>query len=257
MASHSPVVVHSHAPVAAIEPELRSFMSSMPAAYRRSFSNDVIAIHARAAAAREARTASVAACGELRNCAALCVVADDRPGLLWLISIGLAAHELEVMKAHIYCRRRTDGRTEAVDLFWVRRRGSTASSSLSTSEIEALSATINRLLTVDPPPAPDPAPGDDAPPHPRGSRPTCRSWWIRKAERRCSSSKPPTVRVCCFRSHAPCSRKMCRSCGRKSPLRARMRSTPFTCSSSTAARSPPARRAEIEAAARTAVLKAR
>src|SRR5688572_11308966 len=144
------------APASAIDPELRSFSSSMPAAYRRSFSNEIVTLHAHAAAARAPGNAKIASCGEHRNCAALCVIADDRPGLLWLISIGLAAHELDVMRAHIYCRRRPDGRTEAVDLFWVRRRGS-ASGPLTQSEVDALNATVNRLLTVDPPPAEAPS----------------------------------------------------------------------------------------------------
>ena len=132
----------------------------MPAAYRRSFSSEIVAIHARTAAERQARTVSVASCGKHRDCTALCVVADDRPGLLWLISIGLAAHALDVMRAHIYCRRRPDGRTEAVDLFWVRRRGSAAADPLDENEVDALSATINRLLTVDPPPPPGAPAGD-------------------------------------------------------------------------------------------------
>jgi [protein-PII] uridylyltransferase len=139
--------------VASTDPELRSFLSSMPAEYRRSFSNEIIAIHAHTATARAAGTAAIAGFGELRNCAALCIVADDRPGLLWLISNGLAEHQLEVMRAHIYCRRRPDGRTEAVDLFWVRRRASAAPTALAPNEIQALGATINRLLTIDPPPA--------------------------------------------------------------------------------------------------------
>jgi [protein-PII] uridylyltransferase len=139
--------------IAPTDPELRSFSSSMPAAYRRWFSNEIIAIHARTAAARAAGTAAIASCGGLRNCDALCIVADDRPGLLWLISNGMAEHHLEVMRAHVYCRRRPDGRTEAVDLFWVRRRGSTGPTALAPNEIQALDATINRLLKVDPPPA--------------------------------------------------------------------------------------------------------
>jgi [protein-PII] uridylyltransferase len=151
----------THPPGAAVDPELRSFLSSMPAAYRRSFSNEIVAIHARTAATRAAGTAAIASCGEHRSFAALCIVADDRPGLLWLISIGLTAHQLEVMRAHIYCRRRPDGRTEAVDLFWVRRRASTASGPLTPTEVDALSATVNRLLTVDPPP--QAADDDEAP----------------------------------------------------------------------------------------------
>ena len=46
--------------VAPTDPELRSFLSSMPAAYRRSFSNEIIAIHAQTASARTAGTADTA-----------------------------------------------------------------------------------------------------------------------------------------------------------------------------------------------------
>jgi [protein-PII] uridylyltransferase len=49
----------------------------------------------------------------------LCVVADDRPGLLAGIAAALTANRFEVLAAQVYSRQ-VDGRVEAVDLFWVR-----------------------------------------------------------------------------------------------------------------------------------------
>ncbi len=54
---------------------------------------------------------------------ALCVVADDRAGLLTLISASLVFHKLDVIAAQAFGRRSESGGTEVVDLFWVRRLG--------------------------------------------------------------------------------------------------------------------------------------
>lgn len=159
----TPLVVRSSALPPALEPEQRAFAASMPAAYRRSFSPELIAIHARAAARRGTKAVSVALVAEQRNGGALCVVADDRPGLLWLISVALSAHELDVVRAHICCRRRADGRTEAVDLFWVRRCDTQVPSPLTASEVDELSITIERLLRSQCAPALDPVAGEDEP----------------------------------------------------------------------------------------------
>ncbi len=54
----------------------------------------------------------------------MCVVADDRPGLLSFISAALFAHLLDVVGAQVFTRTLAAG-PEAVDLFWLRRaRGS-------------------------------------------------------------------------------------------------------------------------------------
>lgn len=52
---------------------------------------------------------------------AICIVADDRPGLLSQISAALVAHEIDVVTAHAYCRARSNGTQEAIDLLWIRR----------------------------------------------------------------------------------------------------------------------------------------
>lgn len=74
---------------------------------------------------------------------ALCVVADDRPGLLALISSAFLEQGLDVESAEAYTRKRDDGRLEAVDLFWVRRLGS---ATVADSDIAGLTATLNELL---------------------------------------------------------------------------------------------------------------
>jgi [protein-PII] uridylyltransferase len=163
----SPLVVRSSAPPAGLEPELRAFAASMPPAYRRAFSPELMALHARAAARRGNRAVSVALTSEQRNGGALCVVADDRPGLLWLINVALSAHELDVVRAHICCRRRADGRTEAVDLFWVRRCDTQLPSPLTASEVDELTLTIDRLLRSECAPALDPAALREEPDPPR------------------------------------------------------------------------------------------
>jgi [protein-PII] uridylyltransferase len=93
------------------------------------------------------RCAHVDTFGSPSRVTPLCVVADDRPGLLWLISAALAAHRLDVVKAHIYCRRRPDGRTEALDLIWVRRASaSSGEGALTANEITAIDELLEALI---------------------------------------------------------------------------------------------------------------
>jgi [protein-PII] uridylyltransferase len=51
--------------------------------------------------------------------AELCVVADDRQGLLASIAAAITANRLEVLAAQVYCRTVGD-HAEALDVFWVR-----------------------------------------------------------------------------------------------------------------------------------------
>jgi UTP:GlnB (protein PII) uridylyltransferase len=52
----------------------------------------------------------------------LCVVADDKPGLLSFVSASLVTHGLDIVAMKAYTRvRRESGRAEAIDFVWVRR----------------------------------------------------------------------------------------------------------------------------------------
>lgn len=100
---------------------VREFEQTMPKAYRKAFSDAERAAHASIVAARGSQAARVARFEARRGEGwALCVVADDRPGLLATISAALVEAQLDVVDAEAYTRRVPAGRTEAVDVFWVR-----------------------------------------------------------------------------------------------------------------------------------------
>jgi [protein-PII] uridylyltransferase len=100
---------------------LRSFAASLPDSYRGNFDASAIAAHARIARERESAPANIGAFFSNRvPGAAICVVADDRPGLLATISAALVLCGLDVIEAEAYTRRIPGKHDEAVDIFWVR-----------------------------------------------------------------------------------------------------------------------------------------
>ncbi|HTQ45106.1 MAG TPA: [protein-PII] uridylyltransferase [Polyangiaceae bacterium] len=109
------------------EKELTAFLASMPERYLLANAPESIATHARVAAARGERSATVQRVPSRHpEAAELCVVAADRPGLLASIAAAITANRLEVLAAQVYSREAARG-AEAVDLFWVRdREGGTA-----------------------------------------------------------------------------------------------------------------------------------
>ena len=94
--------------------------------------------------------------------AILCVVADDRPGLVALVSAAFLAHALDVRSAQIYCRNTGRGAVEAVDFFWL--RNVTSGTALDAARLEACARTIRELLVAEAegPEVPDPAGSGDA-----------------------------------------------------------------------------------------------
>jgi [protein-PII] uridylyltransferase len=101
---------------------LRSLLTSLPERYLLANSPESIVEHARAVCARGGRAAHVARVPSRHPGAAeLCVVADDRPGLLASIAAALTANRLDVLTAEVYSHPVGHER-EALDLFWVRDR---------------------------------------------------------------------------------------------------------------------------------------
>jgi [protein-PII] uridylyltransferase len=99
-----------------------SFLASMPERYFLANSAASIVEHARVVGERGERVAHVARVPWRHpEAAELCVVAEDRPGLLAGIAAAITANRLEVLAAQVYSRQAED-RVEAVDLFWVRDR---------------------------------------------------------------------------------------------------------------------------------------
>jgi [protein-PII] uridylyltransferase len=113
------------APLAAARSEeeiVRRFVHSMPTSYRGIFDLEAQRAHAAIVHRRAASATRVELWRELpERVVAICVVADDKPGLLSRISAALVAHDMDVVAAQAYCRSRDDRIVEAVDFLWVRR----------------------------------------------------------------------------------------------------------------------------------------
>jgi [protein-PII] uridylyltransferase len=104
---------------------LGHYLASMPDRYALANGEDSVLAHAELARVHAERATSVTlglVPSSHTEAAELCIVTDDRPGLLALIAQALGASRLEVHAAHVYSRTRDGGGVEAVDLFWVRDR---------------------------------------------------------------------------------------------------------------------------------------
>ncbi len=101
---------------------LPRFLASMPDRYLLASSAEAVVAHA-SIVRRHREPVSVEVVPSLHpDATELCVVANDRPGLLSSIAAALAASRLEVLAAQVYSRSLDGDRKEAVDLFWVQGR---------------------------------------------------------------------------------------------------------------------------------------
>jgi [protein-PII] uridylyltransferase len=74
------------------------------------------------------------------------VVAQDRPGLLSAIAATLVSHRLEVITALVFTRVIDTAETEAVDLLWVRRSGTTDVAPIDADEATSISEVLGAIL---------------------------------------------------------------------------------------------------------------
>lgn len=124
------------------------FIASMPAPYRNAFTASEAEEHARIVLARGAEPARAVVWRMLpQGIAILCVVAEDRPGLVALVSAAFVAHGVDVCSAEIYCRPRPDGGVDAVDFFWV--RGLPASATVEAERLRTCARAIEQLVATD------------------------------------------------------------------------------------------------------------
>jgi [protein-PII] uridylyltransferase len=101
---------------------LDALLSSLPERYLLANRPESIVQHARVAAERRGKSAHVGMVASRHAGAVeLCVVADDRPGLLGSIAAAITASRLEVLTAEVYSHP-VGAEREALDLFWVRDR---------------------------------------------------------------------------------------------------------------------------------------
>lgn len=101
-------------------PPSADFRASLPDSYRRNFDVRASETHLVLSSERGERLARVGVFPSPRPGTALCVSAEDRPGLLATISAALVLCHLDVIEAEAYTRRRPGYPDEAVDVFWVR-----------------------------------------------------------------------------------------------------------------------------------------
>ena len=124
-------------------------MASMPASYREAFDDEAMLAHAAVASRRNADATRVELWKDLpERIVAICIVADDRPGLLSRISAALVALEIDVVTAHAYCRARSDGTQEAIDLLWIRRvaRANGSIASIRARDVTAIGEMVDALV---------------------------------------------------------------------------------------------------------------
>lgn len=135
-----------------------AFRASMSERYRQAFDDGAIREHAAIVARRgesQSREAHVEIWRQLpKGVSALCVVADDRPGLLSFVCASLVVHKMDVLSAQAYTRRLPEsaggagGAGEAVDFLWVRRDADADHSMpVLEADVERISGVLRQLIT--------------------------------------------------------------------------------------------------------------
>jgi [protein-PII] uridylyltransferase len=139
-------MVPSSSPHAALDP-VASLVASMPPAYPQIFERRDIAEHVALVNARGSRRAYAAQWRQLPGGTAIaCVVAEDVPGLLSLVSAAFVSHHLDVTSAQIFCRSTSRG-VEAIDFFWLKRaRPSRLPQHIDSTEIDSVSRMLDELV---------------------------------------------------------------------------------------------------------------
>lgn len=114
------------------------FLASMSGSYAATFPSEERLEHAALVRRRGQRLVYAEHC-RAGGQEVVCVVLDDRPGLLALITDALLVHGLSIRSAHAFCRLRSDGVTEAVDFLALDR-------SLDAGEVESLLQSLTDLV---------------------------------------------------------------------------------------------------------------
>jgi [protein-PII] uridylyltransferase len=130
----------------------QAFRLSMPEAYLTDFDDATVNEHAQIARARQGAFVHVEACAmdaAQPSTRWLCVITDDRPGLLSLLSVAISAHGLDVKDARIYCRSRPGRPREAIDFFAVQPVKGSPVENFEADDMTAIRDSIGGLLGKD------------------------------------------------------------------------------------------------------------
>lgn len=124
-----------------------AFVETLPREYAKKFDTDFIAAHASVAATRGDALVNAGLFGRAGN--GLCIVAQDRPGLLALISASLFLCHMDVSAAEVYTRDVPGQGREAVDLFTVRKTDAPAGSQLVQADAARVRDALTRFMRGD------------------------------------------------------------------------------------------------------------
>jgi [protein-PII] uridylyltransferase len=126
------------------------FVATMPDAYARLYRPSEVAEHAGIVSRRGARLVHA----ELWQSAKgpqLCVVAEDRPGLLALVTDALLAQGMGIQSARAFCRVVSKDRDEAVDFLELHALGGAedVATQLDAGGLQAFAQSLNELISDD------------------------------------------------------------------------------------------------------------
>ena len=122
----------------------------MPAAYERLYQAKEAAEHAAIVARRGTKLAHAELCRSEKGML-LCVVAEDRPGLLALVTDALLAQGLAIQSARAFCREVGKDRVEAVDFLELRAPAGSegAAAQLDGDELYSFEKSLSELIAED------------------------------------------------------------------------------------------------------------
>ncbi len=121
----------------------------MPVAYAAVFDPTEVAEHARIVERRGSHLVH-AEIYRNRSGARVCLVAEDHPGLLALVTDALLVHGLSIQSALVYCRKRSDGKPEAVDFFQLRQSSASGEEAdIGAPELSAFVQTLSEMVAED------------------------------------------------------------------------------------------------------------
>ncbi|MGC4092685.1 MAG: hypothetical protein QM756_33355 [Polyangiaceae bacterium] len=129
---------------------MNGFVATMPAVYERLYSADEMAEHA-AIASRRGTHLVHAEVWQSSKEPLLCVVAEDRPGLLALVTDALLAQGMAIQSARAFCRQAGKERVEAVDFLELRTLGapSDAAAQLDGEGLPVFVQSLSELISND------------------------------------------------------------------------------------------------------------
>jgi len=129
---------------------MNQFLATMPAAYERLYAPSEVAEHAAIVSRRGTQPVHA----ELWHSAKgplLCVVAEDRPGLLALVTDALLAQGMAIQSARAFCRAVSKDRDEAIDFLELRAPGgpSEVVAQLDRDGLQAFAQSLSGLIADD------------------------------------------------------------------------------------------------------------